>query len=159
MHDSRLEIEPENVRTINTILIDFHGCLSNGKLNMSNDGTTEFESVHARDTQPIRELVAMGYRVIIVTQSSNKVIEAYAKKLGIEKWTIRNKAQIVLPHDAVCACVGDSTSDFPLFVRSMMSFCPRDSDKEVLNYPGIHVIDVDGGCGIMSEVLRVVTGK
>ncbi len=154
MHDRNHE-EPEAMsKPINTILIDFHGVLSNGKLNMSNDGTTEFESVHARDTQPIRELVAMGYRVIIVTQSSNKVIEAYANKLGIEKWTIRNKSQIVLPHDAVCACIGDSTSDFPLFTRSVLNFCPRDSDKAVLEYPGINVIDVDGGCGVMSEVLR-----
>lgn len=137
-----------------TILIDFHGVLTDGKLNMSHDGVL-FESMHVRDTRAIRELIAMGYEVVIVTASTSKIIDAYCNKVGCEKLVIRDKSKV--PYTDFIA-IGDDVIDLPMLQKAKRAFCPFDADWAVRNSGGIETLKTDGGKGCIAEMIRFISG-
>lgn len=135
-----------------TILIDFHGVLTDGKLNMSHDGVL-FESMHVRDTRAIRELIALGYEVVIVTASTSKIIDAYCEKVGCRKVVLRDKSQINC-HDFIA--VGDDVIDIPMMSRAIKAYCPSDADETVLQCKFVKVLDAKGGQGVIAELVREI---
>jgi 3-deoxy-D-manno-octulosonate 8-phosphate phosphatase KdsC-like HAD superfamily phosphatase len=135
----------------NTVYIDFHGVLTDGKMNLNSDGTIKFESCHMRDTMAIRELVARGYVVWVCTASSNPIIDSYCEKVGILKMALREKEK--LPAGKYIA-IGDSSLDIPMFTNSVQCYCPADAAEAVRNYPGITVLNTAGGKGCMAEIVE-----
>lgn len=135
------------------LLIDFHGTLTDGKLNISHDGTI-FESCCVRDVRAIREFIASGWEVYIVTQSSSKIIEAFARKVGCEIIVARDKTQVVpnLPY----TMVGDDVSDIPLLEKAERAFCPQDADRAVLMKCDIGLLKSKGGTGVIAELARML---
>lgn len=61
------------MKNISNILIDFDGCLTTGKLTITSDGKElPKKEVHTNGLGAIRELVAKGYHVVIVTASNQR---------------------------------------------------------------------------------------
>src|SRR5690554_5923489 len=131
------------------ICIDFHGVLTDGKLNIAHDGKTFFESCHTRDVRAIRELVARGWEVYIVTASGNPIVEEFCKKVGAELVKARNKADLPFSYDVA---IGDDAWDIPMLEKANAAFCPADADPVVLKMKGITVVGVRGGHGVVAEV-------
>lgn len=131
------------------ILIDFHGTLTNGVLNIGHDGTM-FESVCVRDIRAIRELIAYGYEVYIVTQSSSKIIDAYCKKVGCEKYVVRDKSQIEFEN---YIAIGDDVPDVPMLRKAVVAYAPKNCHQSVRDVPGIKICNNKGGDGIIDELL------
>lgn len=132
------------------ICIDFHGVLTDGKLNITHDGVL-FESCHVRDTRAIRELVAKGFEVYIVTASDSKIIETYCDKVGCERIVKRDKSQ--MPFDDYIA-IGDDVYDIPMLLKANKAFCPADADVALLNNPKIKKLATKGGKGVIAELVR-----
>lgn len=129
------------------ICIDFHGVLTDGKLNMSHDGKTLFESVHVRDTVAIRELIATGYEVYIVTQSSNPIIDKYCEKVGAIKLELRDKSEIPFEYDYA---IGDTPADAPMLRKAKHAFCPWDGQDMPCDVKFTQ-LQTDGGRGVVAE--------
>lgn len=136
-----------------TLYIDFHGVLTDGKLHMAHDGKTMFESVHHRDITAIRELVARGFDVTIVTASDSPIIASYCEKVGCSRLVLRDKSN--LPHTPFFA-IGDSTWDIPMLEQAIQAYCPADADESVRNLPDIYVLNANGGHGCLAELVKIL---
>jgi 3-deoxy-D-manno-octulosonate 8-phosphate phosphatase (KDO 8-P phosphatase) len=137
---------------INKICIDFHGVLTNGRIQIASDGHTKYETVHVKDISAIRELVARGFEVYITTSSSCPIIDAFAKKVGVTKITDRTKESLFEPQTYVA--IGDSSFDVRLLEGAILAFCPADAEDVVKSVPNIRVLDVKGGDGCIYEILK-----
>jgi 3-deoxy-D-manno-octulosonate 8-phosphate phosphatase KdsC-like HAD superfamily phosphatase len=132
------------------ILIDFHGCLTDGRMHIDATGAVMFESCHVRDTRAIRQLIAMGFEVVIVTASSNPIIDFYCKKLGCEKLTLRDKSKV--PFSNFIA-LGDDAWDMAMLTQAERAYCPADADPQVQALPKIRILKTAGGHGVVAEML------
>lgn len=139
-----------------TFLIDFHGVLTDGRQSISHNGEYLFDHVHTRDVRAIRELVASGCAVVIVTASSSDIVKSFAEKVGAEIHVTRDKSN--LPFGEYYA-IGDDAWDVSMLQKAARAFCPRDADESVRLLPGITWLSTDGGKGVIAEVVRVLSGK
>jgi len=137
------------MKNISNILIDFDGCLTTGKLTITSDGKELFREVHTRDSRAIRELVAKGYHVVIVTASKSEIIRHYANKLGCEVIVMRDKSKHGFTD---YAAIGDDSWDIPMLESAELKFCPNDAFYKVKMLPGIKILKTKGGHGVMAEV-------
>lgn len=142
------------MRDINTICIDFHGVLTNGRINITADGRTQFECVSTRDIAAIRELIAKGWAVYIVTSSKSPIIDAYCKKVGCEKIQDRLKHN-VFPNQQYIA-IGDSAFDIEMLKSAAQAYCPADAEDVVKNIEGITWLQTSGGDGCVAELLQLL---
>lgn len=136
-----------------TICIDFHGVLTDGKLNITHDGKTFFESCHTRDVRAIRELVARGWEVYIVTASSNPIVDAFCRKVGVTQIHARDKSELGLK-DYIA--VGDDAWDIPMLKNAKEAYCPSDADQVVISQPYVKVLGARGGKGVIAELVRKI---
>lgn len=131
--------------------IDLDGCLTDGKIWVNHKGEI-IKGFNSKDLTAIKELIANGNEVHIVTASSWPGAESYLKKSGAELHVIRNKEEIPFRYDVA---VGDSAWDIPMFERCKINFCPADASKEVKCFPGMQVLETKGGEGVVLELVRI----
>lgn len=127
------------------LLIDFDGVLTDGKKYIGTAGS--FYSVHSRDNVAIAELINDGWEVIIVTANGDPIIEEYARKRKCQYlWTREKDIESE-------AAIGDSTFDIPMLVKAKKKFCPKNAHPDVKRIPGMKVLDVNGGEGVIENLL------
>lgn len=138
------------------LLVDFHGVLTDGKLNMTHDGKVLFESMHTTDTAAIRELVARGIEVYIVTASSNPIIQEYGKKVGVKVISnVRDKGEFVKQFgDKAFMAVGDTGFDIPMLKAAAIAFCPSNASDSVKWNKNVILSSRKGGEGVMVDILQ-----
>lgn len=133
-----------------TILIDCDGVLTDGTLTIDHRGEKVFKKFHTRDVRAIRELVAHGFEVVIVTADDWPGIFHYAEKVGAVVEVTKEKGK--LKYENYIA-IGDDTWDVQMLQNAKIAFCPCDADRSVKNIKGIHVIDCKGGSGMISKIV------
>lgn len=138
------------------ICIDFHGVLTDGKLNVSHDGKTFFESCHTRDVRAIRELVASGHEVYIVTASMNPIVQAFAEKVGVVVIQARDKSEMPAIFKKSYIAIGDDAWDVPMLEKAVHAFCPADADPCVKSLPHIRILNSKGGQGVIAELVPLL---
>lgn len=131
---------------LETIAIDFDGVLTDGKHYIDHDGKA-FYSVHSRDNSAIAELISMGYRVVIVTANDDDAIRQYAKRRKVEYLYSREK------DIKASYAIGDSVFDYQMLLNAYKAFCPQDADETIKRIPGIIVLPVKGGHGVIEHLL------
>jgi 3-deoxy-D-manno-octulosonate 8-phosphate phosphatase (KDO 8-P phosphatase) len=136
-----------------TICCDIDGCLTDGKIWVNHQGEI-IKSFNNKDLGAIKELIAMGFQVHLVTASSWPGADHYLRRSGAELHVIRNKETI--PFDYQIA-IGDSAWDIPMMVKAKYIFCPTDASLEVKCLDGMHILDTKGGQGIMLELVRILS--
>lgn len=141
-----------NQKSINTICIDFHGVLTNGRMQIASDGHTSYETIHVKDTAAIRELIAKGWEVYIVTSSKSPIIDIYCDKVGCVKIQDRLKRNIFI--DRPYVAVGDSAFDVGMLENAEYAYCPADAEDVVRSIPGINILKTSGGEGCIAEILK-----
>lgn len=143
----------------NNILIDFHGVLTDGKQTISHDGSYMFDHVHVRDIRAIREFLARGFYVAIVTASSSPIIASFAQKVGADHFIARDKRAVLskpLFIDNDFIAIGDDAWDVSMLDAAKRAFCPLDADESVLRLEGIEVLNTLGGKGCIAEMLAKI---
>lgn len=133
------------------ILCDFHGVLTNDKLNISHDGTTMFESVCTKDIRAIRELQANGFEFYIVTASDSPIIKAFANKVGCGVIVERDKANLSINEPYIA--IGNDVWDLPMLKKAAMAFIPYDSSLESLQDIRL---STNGGNGVIAELIHKI---
>jgi 3-deoxy-D-manno-octulosonate 8-phosphate phosphatase KdsC-like HAD superfamily phosphatase len=141
-----------NLESINTICIDFHGVLTDGRMQISSDGMTAYETVHVKDTAAIRELIARGWEVYVVTSSKSPLIDVYCKKVGCVKIQDRLKQRVFL--DRPYIAVGDSAFDVQMLKGAAKAYCPADAEDVVKETEGVIWLETNGGEGVVAELLK-----
>jgi YrbI family 3-deoxy-D-manno-octulosonate 8-phosphate phosphatase len=134
-----------------TVLIDCDGVLTDGTLTIDHNGEKMFKKFHTRDVRAIRELVANGYEVVIVTADDWPGVFHYAEKVGAVVNVTKDKSN--LKYENYIA-IGDDAWDVKMLQGAKMAFCPVDADRSVKNIKGVHVVDCEGGKGIISKILE-----
>lgn len=139
----------------NTILIDFHGCLTDGSQSISHNGEQMFEHVHTRDVRAIRELSASGFHVVIATASSNPIVKKFAERVGAEVVVERDKSKLPERFGDYMA-IGDDAWDVPMLKKARIAFCPADADVSVKNVLRVIPLQSQGGRGCIAEILSIL---
>ena len=131
--------------------VDIDGVLTDGKIWVTKDGDIS-KGFNSRDLTAIRELIANGHEVHIVTASSWPGAESYLKKSGAQLHILRNKEEIPFYYDVA---IGDSAWDIPMLRKAKFMFCPKDAQSEVRFIKDINILPVKGGEGVMCDIVNI----
>jgi 3-deoxy-D-manno-octulosonate 8-phosphate phosphatase KdsC-like HAD superfamily phosphatase len=141
------------------ILIDFHGVLTDGRQSIDHTGQYMFDHVHTRDIRALRELVARGYNVRIITASASPIIKSFAEKVGVSVHCARDKAQLIETFQDIhpdYIAIGDDAWDVQMLAKAALAFCPADADESVKLLPAVNILQTKGGHGVIAEMLRYI---
>ena len=131
--------------------IDIDGCLTDGKIWVDHNGNIS-KGFNNRDLAGIRELIAHGHEVHLVTASSWPGAESYLKRSGATLHILRNKEEIPFRYDIA---VGDSAWDIPMLRKAKIMLCPYNSQSEVKLMADMNILNTKGGDGIMEEIVEI----
>ena len=163
-------VRPENKslrpmpEKIGLIVCDFDGVLTDNKVWTDQDGT-EMVAAFRSDSMRILELRERGIEVMILSSEPNRVVEARAKKMGVEAVHgvgIQEKGRVlreILEQKNVRAenvvYVGNDLNDLPCFEMVGWSVAVADAYPEVLRAAD-HVLTRAGGQGAVRELCDLI---
>ena len=152
-----------NLNRIKLIVYDFDGVMTNNKAYVDMNGN-EFVQISRADGLGVSEIKKKSINQIILSSEKNKVVQARAKKLGIEcihgvddkkdvliKYCTNNKIDI----NSV-AYAGNDINDEEVMKIVGYTFCPSDSHKRIKKIAQ-HVLISKGGDGVAREILDLIS--
>lgn len=141
---------------VKTILIDVDGVLTDNKVYFTDSGERS-KGFNSKDIRAIRELIANGFEVIALTQSSWPGMVHWAKRTGARVESHRDKWAWVSKHvtDPYIA-VGDDTPDYETLRFAELAFCPKDADDSLKSFSKIRVLPSKGGEGCIADIVKIL---
>lgn len=136
-----------------TVLIDQDGVLTNNLVYYDGRGH-RIKGFHSRDIRAIRQLVAHGYDVHILTQSSWPGVKDFAHRTGAEVIIDREKK---VDQFSDFIAIGDDTADLAMLKKAVQAYCPLDADPEVKGLANMIILSAKGGEGVMAELVRALS--
>jgi 3-deoxy-D-manno-octulosonate 8-phosphate phosphatase (KDO 8-P phosphatase) len=144
---------------IRLLVLDVDGVLTDGRLYFGARGET-LKVFHVRDGYGLREVLAAGIEVAVISGRRSAAVAARARELGIRHLVQgasdklqafeRLRKRLQLPASA-CACIGDDLPDVPLFAAVGVAFAV--SDAHPLARRAAHQVTLlPGGRGAVREV-------
>lgn len=135
-----------------TLLIDCDGVLTDGTLVIDAVGEKLFKKFHTKDIRAIREFVARGIEVVIVSADDWEGIYHFAEKVGATVHICRDKSS--LPFEDYIA-VGDDAWDVGMLENAKQSYVPADADWSVTRKEVVK-LRTEGGRGVIAELLQLI---
>lgn len=152
---------------IELIICDFDGVITDNRVWVDQDGT-EFVAAYRSDSLRIKELGALGIAVMILSSEPNRVVEARAKKMGVEAIHgvgINDKGRIlrnILEQKKIQAAnviyIGNDLNDLPCFDVAGWSVAVADAYPEVVRAAD-HVLTRTGGHGALRELIDLILAR
>jgi 3-deoxy-D-manno-octulosonate 8-phosphate phosphatase (KDO 8-P phosphatase) len=153
----------ERCRSIEIILSDVDGVLTNGGILFDNQGI-EIKQFHVRDGLAIRLWERAGYKFGILTARSSHIVKVRAAELGIsivrqgfeEKWPVAEGVLNELKAPAASLCyIGDDLGDIPVIRRAGLGATVADGANEAKAAAG-YITRAPGGSGAIRELVEVI---
>jgi YrbI family 3-deoxy-D-manno-octulosonate 8-phosphate phosphatase len=145
---------------IDLVICDFDGVITDNRVWVDQDGR-ESVAAYRSDSIRIRELREQGIEVLILSSEPNRVVEARAKKMGVEAIHgigIQEKGRVmreVLAQKNIEAenviFVGNDLNDLPCFEVAGWSVAVADAYPEVIRAADF-VLRKAGGHGVLREL-------
>jgi len=145
---------------IDLVICDFDGVITDNRVWVDQDGR-ESVAAYRSDSIRIRELRERGIEVLILSSEPNRVVEARAKKMGVEAIHgigIQEKGRVmreVLAQKNIQAenviFVGNDLNDLPCFEVAGWSVAVADAYPEVIRAADL-VLSKAGGHGALREL-------
>lgn len=145
---------------IDLIICDFDGVITDNRVWVDQDGK-ESVAAYRSDSIRIRELRDQGIEILILSSEPNRVVEARAKKMGVQAIHgigIQEKGRVmreVLEQKNVKAenvlYVGNDLNDLPCFEIAGWSVAVADAYPEVIRAADF-VLSKAGGHGALREL-------
>ncbi len=145
---------------IKLIVLDVDGCLTDGKLIYSTDGS-ESKNFNVKDGLGISTWVKLGNRVAIITGRNSTIVKRRADELGIQHLYqgIKDKDRVLkelvesldLDFKNVAA-IGDDLNDFNMLRLVGKSFTPKNGVKEIRDIAQT-TLSCSGGDGAVREMI------
>src|ERR1700728_4324568 len=123
---------------IRLLVLDVDGVLTDGRLYFGARGEA-LKAFHARDGFGIRQRIAAGVEVAVISGRRSAAVSARCRELGIARVMqgasdklaaferLRKLADVAA---SACACVGDDVPDVPLFGVVGLSFAVADAHPQ-----------------------------
>ena len=157
-----MHLNYEFMKEIRLFLTDVDGTLTDGGMYYSANGDA-LKRFYVRDGMGMKLLQQSGVKIGIVTSETTPIVEARAKKLGVDFLCqgvrfggkvqavkqICDKLKITLEQ---VAYIGDDVNDIELLKIVGFAACPADAANEVLCLPNIHIMQHAGGHGAVREL-------
>lgn len=156
-------VDPADLRTIaarvRLLVLDVDGVLTDGQLHFDAEGR-EFKTFHVRDGYGIRQVMAAGIAVAVISGRASQATAARLAELGVMHAHLGcdDKAAALasllatlgIPEDDM-ACVGDDVPDLPVMARAGLSVAVADAHPRVLAIAHWRTA-LPGGRGAVREV-------
>lgn len=164
MTDTNLEPLHAVASTIEGIVLDVDGVLTDGKITYTSDGH-ELKSFHVQDGSSLKLLASQGVALAIITGRQSTIVERRAKELGIAfvQQGVDNKASALdqlisdgFPAAGLCA-IGDDLQDLQLFDHGGVSLAATvaNAHPTVLRRAQF-VTQRPGGAGVIVELAELI---
>ncbi|MEP6896779.1 MAG: HAD hydrolase family protein, partial [Chloroflexota bacterium] len=151
-------------KKIELIICDFDGVITDNKVWVDQDGK-EMIAAYRSDSPRIHELRAMGIEVMILSSEPNPVVQARAKKMGVEAVHgvgLQDKGRVMreilaqknIPAENVIY-IGNDLNDLPCFEVAGWSVAVRDAFPEVIRAAD-YVLEKSGGQGALRELCDLI---
>lgn len=151
---------------IKLIVLDVDGCLTDGKIIYSSDGS-ETKNFNVKDGLAISSWIRMGNHVAIITGRNSKIVETRANELGVKYLfqSVKDKEKILkelidslgLKYYEIGA-IGDDLNDFKMLSKVGRSFTPKDGVKEIRELVNT-VLTCNGGDGAVREMIDILVDE
>ena len=151
------------VRRIKLLLMDCDGVLTDGRLELLENGD-EQKTFHARDGQGISLLHHAGLKTGIITGRTSTAVERRAQELSMAYVRQNRKNKVEALEDILaragvtldeCAYIGDDLGDIPVMRR--VEFAVAVADAVVETKQAAHYVTVlRGGHGAVREVCDLI---
>lgn len=152
------------MKNVKLFLTDVDGCMTDGGMYYGDDGA-EYKKFNVYDGAGMVLLQRSGVPCGILTGEDTPIVSNRAKRLKLrylymgigsfnpDKLTKRQAAEQICAElgiglDEVCF-VGDDVNDIDLLEAVGYPCCPQTARPEILAIPGIRVVPVDGGKGVI----------
>lgn len=146
---------------IKLLVLDVDGCLSDGKIIYSSDGS-EIKAFNVKDGLAIATWIRMGNHVAIITGRESKIVKRRADELGIkllfqgikDKETLIKK--IASDHKIAAeeiAAIGDDLNDFNMLRFVGRSYTPANGVEDIKGIVTA-VLSHNGGDGAIREMIE-----
>lgn len=152
---------PEN---IDLIICDFDGVITDNRVWVDQDGT-ETVAAYRSDSVRVKELRAVGIDLLILSSEPNRVVEARARKMGVEAIhgvALHDKGRVMrelLEQKNIKAenviYVGNDINDLPCFALAGWAVAVADAYPEVIRAAD-HVLSKEGGHGALRELCDLI---
>ncbi len=151
---------------IKLFFTDVDGTLTDGGMYYTSDGDC-MKRFYVRDGMGMKLLQQVGVKVGIITSETTGIVEARAKKLGVDYLCMGVRfdgkveavrkicAETGVSMDEV-AFIGDDVNDIALLQAVGLAACPHDACEEVLDIPHIRVMHHSGGYGAVRELTDMI---
>ena len=154
---------PEHCRSVELILSDVDGVLTDGGIWYDNQGV-EIKQFHIRDGLGIKLWQRAGFRFGVLTARSSHIVKLRAQELGIEivRQGFENKLPVArdilrelgLSPEKVCY-IGDDLTDLPVIRYVGLGVAVADAAAEV-RAAAAYVTTSTGGRGAVRELVELV---
>ncbi|WP_310441476.1 KdsC family phosphatase [Sulfurimonas sp.] len=151
---------------IKLIVLDVDGCLTDGRIIYSSDGS-ETKNFNVKDGLAISSWIRMGNHVAIITGRNSKIVETRANELGVKHLfqAVKDKEKVLkelidsleLKYYEVGA-IGDDLNDFKMLSKVGRSFTPKDGVKEIRDIVDT-VLTCNGGDGAVREMIDILVDE
>jgi N-acylneuraminate cytidylyltransferase len=149
---------------IELIICDFDGVITDNRVWVDQDGT-EAVAAYRSDSVRVKDLRAIGIDVMILSSEPNRVVEARARKMGVEAIhgiALHDKGRVMrevlerknIPAENVIF-VGNDINDLPCFEVAGWSVAVADAYPEVIAAAD-HVLNRAGGHGALRELCDLI---
>ena len=149
---------------VDLIICDFDGVITDNRVWVDQEGT-ETVAAYRSDSIRIRELRAAGIEVMILSSETNRVVEARARKMGVEAIHgvgIHEKGLAMLDvlqkkniRAENVVYIGNDLNDLPCFEVAGWSVAVADAYPEVLHAADF-VLSRPGGHGALRELCDLI---
>ena len=149
---------------IDLIISDFDGVITDNRVWVNEDGT-EYVAAYRSDSIGVQLLRTIGIEVMILSSEPNRVVEARARKMGVEVIHgigLHDKGRVmreVLEQKNIKAdnviYIGNDLNDLPCFEVAGWSVAVADAYPEVM-HAADHVLSRTGGHGALRELVDLI---
>jgi N-acylneuraminate cytidylyltransferase len=149
---------------IELIMCDFDGVITDNRVWVDQDGT-ESVAAYRSDSVRVKDLHAAGIEVMILSSEPNRVVEARARKMGVEAIhgvALHEKGRVmrdILRQKNLKAenviYVGNDINDLPCFAEAGWCVAVADAYPEVIQAAD-YVLSKAGGHGALRELCDLI---
>lgn len=153
----------EQLATIDTIILDVDGVLTDSYLHVLEDGKL-LRRMHTRDGYALRRAATLGYRVIIITGGRSEGVTQRLKNLGITEIYSGIQDKLEVLDDLIeiyglqlenTTYMGDDLPDYAPMRLVALPACPSDAAPEIKAISQ-YISPYKGGAGCVRDLLEKI---
>ena len=149
-------------KDLKEIFYDFDGVFTNNKFYLNNFNE-EFYIFNKSDSLIVSYIKDLKIKQSIITSERSNVVKLRAKKMGINLIVSKNKLfeikKIIKNSEQLStkniAYIGNDLNDLDVIKYLTHTFCPKDSDKNVIKFSK-HVLSKKGGEGVLKDFFEKI---